>query len=744
MNLSIQQSVPINEDFVGISMYMTPEYPGISGILKQRFSDFIVREIAFKNPSDDSTRSSEVIYLKDIQGEEFEKRVFKPVEQPPEPENPVAAEIADKTPVEIADLVLSEILKIYPLPSIYNQESVSQIELKSFLVQAIEKQADCPYEFFAFPYANDKTVRSSIHTIIRNYIGTFMDSGSSPVSTSLTELVKNSGASPIPPPTASNENWSIRFLPRHKQKINPNKSQFARKRKFSEIGDWPKDCPDYLEFTLMKENIDTMSAVYVIAKHSHMKTEHLYYNGTKDKRGITTQRISVYRKKPSDFKRINAYGNSPYIRLGDWRYTPVPCKLGQLDGNRFTIVLRSISSHFTIDQINEICSKIQLRGFVNYFGLQRFGKGGSQSHEIGKAILQNHWKQCVQLLFAFRGASTSAATADSSTAPAVAAGANEKEFVIQAKLHFQEGNYQKAHDLLPDAMFAEKSVLKALISNPEDYSAAYHRINKNMRLICVHAYQSYLWNHAASKRIALSRSQVMIGDLVLANKAAASLLEQVDDVEELPENTATGSENSKETQQSSSNTANNSATGATSDEIHTLTEEDIAANRYSMEDIVLPLVGYESVLPSNEIGQLLIDLMAADGLNMESFRKCHVIYRMRGGYRRLLGFARDMQWSVKSYSDPQADLVVTELDQFIQRRSSNRPNDVQTVEQSDIAIKTEPSAAVAAEIEQQQLRALILEFNLSPGSYATMFLREITKESTESDFQAQLSSARNA
>ena len=36
-------------------------------------------------------------------------------------------------------------------------------------------------------------------------------------------------------------------------------------------------------------------------------------------------------------------------------------------------------------------------GFVNYFGLQRFGTG-APTHEIGRCLLRHEWKQAIMLI----------------------------------------------------------------------------------------------------------------------------------------------------------------------------------------------------------------------------------------------------------------------------------------------------------------------------------------------------------
>ena len=66
-------------------------------------------------------------------------------------------------------------------------------------------------------------------------------------------------------------------------------------------------------------------------------------------------------------------------------------KIGTNGGNQFEIILRALDK--PEDVIRRACETVQTCGFINYFGLQRFGKGAARSHEVGKTILKGDWEK---------------------------------------------------------------------------------------------------------------------------------------------------------------------------------------------------------------------------------------------------------------------------------------------------------------------------------------------------------------
>lgn len=136
--------------------------------------------------------------------------------------------------------------------------------------------------------------------------------------------------------------------------------------------------------------------------------------------------------------------------------------------------------------VQAACEGLKSCGYINYFGLQRFGRGGSVSgsHLIGLEIFSSNWKGALDLMFK---------PLDS-----------DRPEVLEAKNSYEKADYVSAKQFLPSTMYAEIKVLERLISDPRDYYGAFHAIPRTTQLICVHAFQSYIFNLAASHRLSIN------------------------------------------------------------------------------------------------------------------------------------------------------------------------------------------------------------------------------------------------
>lgn len=147
--------------------------------------------------------------------------------------------------------------------------------------------------------------------------------------------------------------------------------------------DWPKERGEFCHFSLYKENKDTMQAINLLSKFIKVKPDRFAYAGTKDGRAVTVQRVSVFRIDAKNLQGLNKVLNN--ICLGNFEFKKRPLKLGDLMGNMFVIVLRNVKGDD--EQIKAAMTSMKESGFINYYGLQRFGSSRSATHCVGKLML---------------------------------------------------------------------------------------------------------------------------------------------------------------------------------------------------------------------------------------------------------------------------------------------------------------------------------------------------------------------
>jgi tRNA(Glu) U13 pseudouridine synthase TruD len=150
-------------------------------------------------------------------------------------------------------------------------------------------------------------------------------------------------------------------------------------------------------------------------------------------------------------------------------------------------------------------------------------------------------------------------------------------------------------------------------------------------------------------------------------------------------------------------------------------------SRFTRRVVIRPLIGKNVTLPSHQTGEFIKSLLLERGLSLETINrveKSGVKSRVRGHYRRVIEFPAEFSYRLVNYSDPNETIQLTEI---------NTLNLQQQPEESHGAKNSNPSKATRL--------GLVIEFNLSAGSYATMLLRELMKEATDSSYHAELTAA---
>ncbi|KAK0045695.1 pseudouridylate synthase 7 [Biomphalaria pfeifferi] len=367
------------------------------------------------------------------------------------------------------------------------------------------------------------------------------------------------------------------------------------------------------------------------------------YAGTKDKRAKTSQEVTANRIHPKKLAFLNKMLRN--MAVGNFRYVKEPLKLGQLSGNEFTIVLRNVQA--SSEKVDTVLASLKSEGFINYYGMQRFGTTSVPTHKVGSALLHGDWEKAIDLILMPRDAQLS-------------------------KDEFQK-KWKETHDpkatleLTPRYCGLERNLLSALVKNMKPFNAL-EKIARNTRMLYVHSYQAYVWNQMVSKRIKELGKKVVIGDLVLPR----------DSDQEIP---------------------------------ISVTQDNLAS--FTLQDVVLPLPGYDIIYPNNEVKDWYKKTLEADGLDMNNMKRPQKDYSLPGAYRHVVVQPSLVSWSHQPYDDYTLPLVLSDL---------------------DLVKEVEPPQNTS----EGKLKSVLLTLRLPTSCYATMALREALRVDTSSAHQTTL------
>ena len=217
---------------------------------------------------------------------------------------------------------------------------------------------------------------------------------------------------------------------------------------------------------LQKRGLDSNHAIFEISDQLGTKIRVL---GIKDSKAVTSQYATCEGKK---FRE----GMTAHTKLSLLGFSKRPINKSHIMGNQFEV---RVSNPLRND-ISEFITEIG--NIPNYYGLQRFGSERLVTHLVGRAIINENFKEAVEIFLC-----------------------HTTEYDTQFSKEIREkcndpNNYVKVIKIIPKGMDLERNLLRSLLDG-KGYKYALRSIPINIRRLFVHAYQAYLFNKCLSSML---------------------------------------------------------------------------------------------------------------------------------------------------------------------------------------------------------------------------------------------------
>lgn len=718
-------------------------------VLKQTVQDFIVNEVLLSGKIARLTKLAQ-FPSKQKQSDRAEKRLRKDKDG-----SVVEGDDINQGRQSISGIPLEEL------------QSCFEEDQRRGVIEAIRKLIDGSATELTLPVCKEKQKRTIIHGWVRNNLSGYVtDTVESELNGEKGQAVRLRAKSSCRPwkrkrtlPNAQSNSRSIAVDAKNDDTYDPREVKKLRAEAAASRGESYIDSRTQVSFVLWKRNKDTMEAINALAEVLRVPSSAFTYAGTKDKRAVTTQLVQVRGISEARLARANiilsrqdrrfrttAVGNFEILGSDTSR----SLNLGDLLGNRFTLALRDLDVRNEEDEknIKFAVDGIRMHGFVNYYGLQRFGTGVSGTHETGFAVLRGDFEEaCRRILLPVSVGDPSVKGKGGIS--------QERKQLVEALLSFAKKE-MSARDLLqslPKWMHIERTVVASFANDERrgvakyDYKAAFSKLPRNLRRMYGHAVQSYLWNMMASERIRThrpddpSRMHAIAGDLVLINPNEKGELNY-------------------ETK------------------VRAVTDQEEGARSVPIFHVVLPVPGSGVCIPDDimygKVGKRIIEEQKIQW-DSNLVRE----FGMKGTFRLLLAVPHDLEMKIVSYSshtdvlipdavlprhqesacskqkaevcpEPENDSDLSpshsndskesegEHAQFPSKSNSLRTNTKAESEAIDnTSITTTPQTKTDGDVQGSK-KALVIAFTLGRGQFATMLVRELTRNDSSTANQKEM------
>lgn len=230
----------------------------------------------------------------------------------------------------------------------------------------------------------------------------------------------------------------------------------------------------YLVGRVWKKDIDHAHMIRLLSKTFRVEEKDISTAGIKDKRAITTQFFSVYQPNKIVQDPMQIGDN---IEIDGFSYYREKMYPGRMSGNAFEITIRETVG-LDQDKLDNFGSFLD-GGILNHYGYQRFGGSRPITAEFGRLILQNKFRDAVDLYLGGKSAGP------------------DEQFRSVWRENRDPDELLLKWTNIPQI---EKDILRYLSKRNNDFHGSIRRVPEFLINLSKSAFISDLYNHYISRR----------------------------------------------------------------------------------------------------------------------------------------------------------------------------------------------------------------------------------------------------
>ncbi len=227
-------------------------------------------------------------------------------------------------------------------------------------------------------------------------------------------------------------------------------------------------------YRLTKRSLGTPEAIDAILRRWNLARQQVSYGGLKDRHAVTEQFVTIKNGPRNDLSQTS-------LDLNYLGQTERPFDASDLTGNRFTLVLRSMSDA-EVASAEHALSDVAINGMPNYFDDQRFGSLGQSGEFIAVPWCRGDYERALWLALV---------DPNEHDRPD---DRNEKKL-----LRDRWGDWPGLKADMPRG--SRRSIVTFLVDHPTDFRRALALMRSDLRGLWLSAFQSAVWNRLLAESL---------------------------------------------------------------------------------------------------------------------------------------------------------------------------------------------------------------------------------------------------